>query len=134
MALAQSNHHAAPTGQNMARAGEGRSEQNHTAPIRETPPPPPPPLLQLDLFELSFDEEPGGARADRLSEVRPQEQVWRRTVHQIVDSVPVFPKLFREPQLAKQLVEVSTILCFIKQKVDIPVPGGGGRLTDLRRP
>ena len=27
----------------------------------------------------------------------------------------------REPQLAEQLVEVPTILCFLKQKVDIPV-------------
>ena len=33
----------------------------------------------------------------------------------------------REPQLAEQLVEVSTILCFLKQTVDIPVPRGPGR-------
>ena len=33
----------------------------------------------------------------------------------------------REPQLAEQLVEVTTILSFVKQTVDIPVPRGGGR-------
>ena len=30
------------------------------------------------------------------------------------------------PQLVERLVEVPTILYFLKQKVDIPVPGGGG--------
>ena len=33
----------------------------------------------------------------------------------------------REPQLAEQLVEVPTILCFLEQTVDIPVPRGRGR-------
>ena len=39
---------------------------------------------------------------------------------------------FRDPLLAEQLVEVPTILYFLKQKVDIPVPGGGGRLASLQ--
>ena len=34
-------------------------------------------------------------------------------------------RLCREPQLAEQLVEVPTILYFLKQKVDTPVPHGG---------
>ena len=53
---------------------------------------------------------------------------------------PVFavPKIFsediptrtlaREPQLAEQLVEVPTILFFLKQTVETPVPRGRGRL------
>ena len=41
-------------------------------------------------------------------------------------------RLCREPQLVEQLVEVPTILFFLKQKVDIPVPGGGGRHADLQ--
>ena len=32
----------------------------------------------------------------------------------------------------KHLVEVPTILYFLEQKVDIPVPGGGGRHADLQ--
>ena len=35
--------------------------------------------------------------------------------------------LVRDPQLAEQLVEVPTFLCFLKQTVDIPVPRGRGR-------
>ena len=41
-------------------------------------------------------------------------------------------RLCREPQLVEQLVEVPTILYFLKQKVDIPVPGAGGRHADLQ--
>ena len=48
-----------------------------------------------------------------------------------VDDIPPRASLC-EPQLTEQLVEVPTILCFLKQKVDIPVPGGGGRLADLQ--
>ena len=40
--------------------------------------------------------------------------------------------LCREPQLVEQLVEVPTILYFLNQKVDFPVPGGGGRHADLQ--
>ena len=35
----------------------------------------------------------------------------------------------REPQTAEQLVEVPTILYFLKQKVDIPVPRRGTRFS-----
>ena len=38
-----------------------------------------------------------------------------------------------DPQRAEQLVEVPTILYFLKHTVDIPVPRGGGRLADLQR-
>ena len=43
------------------------------------------------------------------------------------DGVPHRAAL-REPQLAEQLVDVPTILHFLKQKVDIPVPGARLRL------
>ena len=125
------------------------------------------PLSQLELFDLSFDEEPGGSRPDRLAGVRPQERVQRHTVEQIVDAVPGLrtldtpvplvveqlvdvlqffdallhvaeqvidvPKIIledipsrtslRDSQLAEQLVEVPTILCFLKQTVDRVVVG-----------
>ena len=58
---------------------EGGSEQNYTATTRETLP------LQPELFNLSFDEGPGGARPDRLVAVRPQEWILRHTVEQIGD-------------------------------------------------
>ena len=74
-------------------------EQNHTASIRD------PPTPQPELFELSFEEEPGGARPDRLSEVRPQDRDLRRTVDQIVDAVPGFPALdVPVPQMVDQPV------------------------------
>ena len=37
-----------------------------------------------------------------------------------------------EPQLVEQLAEVPTEHVFVEQTVDIPVPGGGGRLADLQ--
>ena len=74
-------------------------EQNYTATIRD------PPTPQPELFDLSFEEEPGGARPDRLSEVRPQDRDLRRTVDQIVDAVPGFPALdVPVPQMIDQPV------------------------------
>ena len=49
----------------------------------------------------------------------------------IIERIPPRTSV-REPQLAEQLVEVPTILYFLKQEVDIPVPGGGGRLAGLQ--
>ena len=60
-------------------------ELNCTATIRD------PPTPQPELFSLY--EEPGGARPDRLWEVRPQDRDLRRTVDQIVDAVPGLPAL-----------------------------------------
>ena len=51
---------------------------HYTATIRD------PPTPQPELFELSFEEEPSGARQDQLLEVRPQERVQRHTVEQII--------------------------------------------------
>ena len=58
---------------------------NYTATMRDHPTP------QPELFDI-FSEQSGGSRPDRLSEVRPQERVVRRTVEQNVDAV-TFPTL-----------------------------------------
>ena len=86
----------------MARAGEEGHEDLHDAPRRQKPPTP-----QPELFDLSLDEEPGGARPDRLSEVRPQEQVQRRTVVQFVYSPLGVPSLDAPvPLVVEKLVDV----------------------------
>ena len=66
----------------MARARVWGHEQNYTATIRD------PPTPQPELFELSFEEEPGGSRPDRLAGVRPQERVQQHFVDQFVDTAP----------------------------------------------
>ena len=47
---------------------------------------------ETEFFSL-YEEELGGTRLDRLSEVRPQGRVQRHTVEQIVDSPQVVPSL-----------------------------------------
>ena len=68
--------------------------------------PSPPPTPQPELFSL--EEEPGGARPDRLSAVSgPQERAQRRTVQQIVDPVPLLPTLDDPaPQMVEQLPDI----------------------------
>ena len=100
MALAERTHHSS-RGQTIARAGVWGHELNHMATIRD------PPTPQPELFELSFEEEPGGARPDRLSEVRPQNRDLRRTVDQIGDAVPGFPAL---DVLVPQMVDQPVVL------------------------
>ena len=43
----------------------------------------------------------------------------------ILEDIPT--PIFREPQLAEQLVEVPTEPAFVEQTIDIPVPRGRGR-------
>ena len=88
MALAEVQHHTAPRGQSMTRAGREDHELNYTATVQTHPP------LQPSTVYFSFagDEEvlAAGVRPAPLSEVAgTQEQVKRHTVEQIVDSVPV---------------------------------------------
>ena len=45
-----------------------------------------------EIFML-FEEELGGTRPDRLSDIRPQERVQRRTVEQLVVAAPGLPAL-----------------------------------------
>ena len=53
--------------------GHGGGGERERAELHGDDPGDPPP--QPELFDLSFDEEPGGARPDRLVGVRPQERV-----------------------------------------------------------
>ena len=72
---------------------------NYTATIRD------PTTPQPELFSL--EEEPGGARPDRLFGVRPQAQVLRRTVQQIVDPVPSLPAVDDPaPKMVEQLPDI----------------------------
>ena len=113
------SHHSAQR-LRTARAGEWGSEQELHFHDPEYPTP------QPELFDLSFDEEPGGARPDRLSLVRPQDQVQRQTVDQIVDAVPGFPQLdVPVPQVMEQLPDVlrlfATRLPVVAERViDVP--------------
>ena len=78
MALAERTHHSS-RGQTIARAGVWGREMNYTATIRD------PPTPQPELFQPV--RRAGGARPDRLSEVRPQARDLRRTVDQFVGAV-----------------------------------------------
>ena len=99
IALAERTHHSS-RGQTIARAGVWGRELNYTATIQD------PPTPQPELFSL--EEEPGGARPDRLSAVSgPQERAQRRTVQQIVDPVPLLPTLDDPaPQMVEQLPDI----------------------------
>ena len=75
--------------------------------------------------ELSFDEEPGGERPDRLAGVRPQEQVQRHTVVHIVDAVLGLPTLdVPVPLMVEQLVDVlrffDALVPVAEQVIDVP--------------
>ena len=88
---------------------------NYTATIRDPSTPKP---------ELSsFEEEPGGARPDRLWEVRPQDRDLRRTVDQIVDAVPGLPVLdVPVPQMVDQPLVLFAALhvLVLEQVIEVP--------------
>ena len=70
------------------------------------------------FFEL-FDEDTAGTRPDRLSDVRPQEQVQRHNVEQLVDSAPVVPSLDAPvPLMAEQLVDVLSLVAKYETEMD----------------
>ena len=90
-------------------------ELNFTATIRD------PPTPQPELFTLY--EEPGGARPDRLSEVRPQDRDLRRTVDQFVGAVPGFPALdVPLPQMVDQPVVLLAAFDVLVPEQVIEVP------------
>ena len=114
MALAERTHHSS-RGQTIARAGVWGREMNYTATIRD------PPTPQPELFSLY--EEPGGARPDRLSEVRPQARDLRRTVDQFVGAVPGFPALdVPVPQMDDQPVVLLAAFDVLVPEQVIEVP------------
>ena len=133
------------------RPGLGRSEQNCTATIRETP------FLSRSSSICRLTKSLAGRglhTAEQMVDSAPVVPILDilvpLMVEQLVDVLQFFDALFpvveqvidvpkiiledipprisvREPQLAEQLVEVPTILHFLKQTVDIPVPRGCGR-------
>ena len=74
MALAESNQHAAPRGQNMASAEEEGLEEKHNAPWRQKPLPPQRPR------EIEDDAE------HTAQVVLPQERISQRIMEQTVDT------------------------------------------------
>ena len=107
----------------MARAGRWVRDEVHGRVPEE-------PTLQepgTQHFFLDDDSVPelGGSRPDRLADVRPQGRVPRRTVEQIVDSVPVAPLLHTcVPQMVDSVAEVlkifDTSLPDVEQVIEVP--------------
>ena len=79
MALAESSHHAAPRGQNMARAGEEVHEKKHNAPWRQKPP-----LSSVPV--LTPGRELETTRSTPAQFVIPQEHISQRILEQSVDT------------------------------------------------
>ena len=70
------------------------------------------------FFEL-FDEDTAGTRPDRLSDVRPQEQVQRHNVGQVVDAVPGLPALdVPVPLKVEQLADVLSLIAQYEREMD----------------
>ena len=132
VALAEANHHTAPRGQKIARAEATPDalQSQRTSVAGDT-----------EFFSLC-EEELGGTRPDCLAGVRPQARVQRQhrgalsTSHPprrlfdtvLLEQVIDVPKIsqdiiqqrlvdrdLRHTQTAEQLVEVPTILYFLKQ-------------------
>ena len=82
MLLAESQHHAAPRGHSRARSGGWERDVLHG----QVPEHPTPQAAGTQYYPMDVDDLPaaGGSRPDRLTEVRPQERVQRRTVEQII--------------------------------------------------
>ena len=95
-ALAAALHHSCDVGPGTNDAPWGQTT------ARETEEP--------ELFTL-FEEELGGTRPDRLSDVRPQERVQRRTVEQLVVAAPGLPTLDAPvPLVVEQLADVLPLV------------------------
>ena len=114
MFLAETQHYAAPGGQNMSRSREEESELNN-ATGQKTPPP-----MVASTVYLSLDDDGDvlAAWPTPLVEVRPQPGVLRHTAEQIIETfVPVQVLDTPVPQLEDQVVELL-------QKIDAPARGG----------
>ena len=107
----------------MARAGEWGSELNYTAKIRRTPTPQ---AAGTVFYPMDVDDVPvAGSRPDRLTEVRPQERVLRRTVEQAGDVVPGLPALGAPvPQMVDTAAEVvrffASLPVVAEQVIEVP--------------
>ena len=113
------SHHSAQR-LRTARAGEWGSEQNYTSTIRNTP------LPSRSSSICRLTKSPAGRGLTGSPLVRPQDQVQRQTVDQIVDAVPGFPQLdVPVPQVMEQLPDVlrlfATRLPVVAERViDVP--------------
>ena len=105
-ALAEATHHSFPKGGWSEAYKAPRGPKTVSAQV------------EPELFEL-FDEGPGGARPDRLSDVRPQEQVQRHNVGQVVDAVPGLPALdVPVPLKVEQLSDVLSLIAQFEREMD----------------
>ena len=119
MALAETNHHAAPRGQTKARAGGGARDVLHGCVPEDALPQ----AAGAQFFSLGDDdvEAPAAMRPAPLDEVRPQMGYKRHcgSGFELVLDVTV-------PQLGRELVEVPNVVPpVVEQNVHIPVRGGG---------
>ena len=107
MLLAETQHHAAPRGQNMARSRGEKSELNN-ATGQKTPPPR---AASTEYFTLDDDGDVLAARPTPLAEVLPQPGVLRHTAEQIIETfVPVLVLDTPDaPALVEQVIAVLTI-------------------------
>ena len=101
----------------MARAGGGYV-MKYTAKFRKNPPPPQ--AAGTEYFSLDVEDVPAaGSRPDRLAGVRPQEQVQRHTVGQVVDAVPGLPALdVPVPLKVEQLADVLSLIAQYEKEMD----------------
>ena len=125
MALAERTHHSSRGQDDCQGRGVGARGGLHGHDPGPPPPPlPPHPTPQPELFSL--EEEPGGARLDRMPSLSgPQERVQRRTVQQNVDPVPLLPTLDDPaPQMVEQLPDVLRFLRALspdpEQVIEVP--------------
>ena len=129
MALAESQHHAAPWGQSMARARGGARDVLHGPAPEDAPPR----AASTVYFNLDDDVGVLAARPDRLLEVRPQPGIPRRTAKQNVD-VFTYPLLdVLVPQMGDQLVEVLRKIDTRSSHLAIDVPKVFPDSAPLRR-
>ena len=129
MALAESQHHAAPWGQSMARARGGARDVLHGPAPEDAPPR----AASTVYFNLDDDVGVLAARPDWLLEVRPQPGVPRRTAKQNVD-VFTYPLLdVLVPQMGDQLVEVLRKIDTRSSHLAIDVPKVFPDSAPLRR-
>ena len=119
MALAETNHHAAPRGQTKARAGGGARDVLHGCVPEDALPQ----AAGAQFFSLGDDDvdAPAAVRPAPLVEVRPQMGYKRHcgSGFELVLDVTV-------PQLGRELVEVPNVVSpVVEQNVHIPVRGVG---------
>ena len=122
--LAMYKHHSALRGPKTARAGEEDHEMHYTAEFRTHPPPQ---AAGTVYFSMDVDDVPAAdSWPDRIATLSgPQERDLRRTVQQIVDTVPLVPLLDDPmPQMVEQLPDVmrffDMLLPVPEQVIEVP--------------